>query len=298
METIKAQGYKKRFIDRHFTLIMCLPLIVISAAILAFPIGLAIQTSFTEWNLATGAVKKFAGLSNYIKLFRDYRFWNSVYVTLYFTGGAISISVVGGILLAQLLHKRFPGRKLVIGCLLLPMMASPIATAMIWKVMYDPTMGVLNFLLELFNLPPSVWASSSRTVIPSLILYDVWMGIPFVMIIVLAGFSMLPSEPFEAAQVDGASPFQTFWHITLPLLRPAIMVAFILRLIVVLKVFASIYAISGGGPGYSSETMYMYTYKQAFSYGNMGYSSSLGIVLFVIVATATFIFMRVLRKPK
>ncbi len=155
---------------------------------------------------------------------------------------------------------------------------------MVWLLMFEPTAGVINFVLGQLGLPKQLWIAGSATVIPSLVLVDVWEWTPLITLIVLAGLAGLPSEPFEAARVDGASYWQTLWRVTLPMLLPTISVAGLLRFIDCIKTFDIIYGMTGGGPGFSSETLNIYTYNQAFYYFNFGYASSLLVIFFTIVA--------------
>jgi len=204
--------------------------------------------------------------------------------------------VVLGVAAAFLLDfKEYKGKKIVNSILLLPMMATPVAVAMVWLLMFEPTAGVINFVLKQLNLPVSMWIADSKTVIPALALVDIWQWTPLVTLITLAGLTALPSEPFEAARVDGANIFQTIWYITLPMMMPTISVATLLRLIDCLKTFDIIYTMTGGGPGVSSETLNIYTYQQGFYYYNFGYASAILIQFFIIVL-AVSLFVAYTRK--
>ncbi|MCL4830708.1 MAG: sugar ABC transporter permease [Caldilinea sp.] len=215
---------------------------------------------------------------------RDARFWNAVLNTFYFTALAMVIELALGVAMALLIDaKDYPGKRVVTSLLLLPMMATPVAVAMVWLLMFEPTAGVINFVFGQIGLPKQLWIAGSSSVIPSLVLVDVWEWTPLITLIVLAGLAGLPSEPFEAARVDGASYWQTLWRVTLPMLLPTISVAGLLRFIDCIKTFDIIYGMTGGGPGFSSETLNIYTYNQAFYYFNFGYASSLLVIFFTIV---------------
>ncbi|MBP6440148.1 MAG: sugar ABC transporter permease [Caldilineaceae bacterium] len=214
----------------------------------------------------------------------DARFWNAVWNTLYFTALAITVELVLGVAIALLLDaKDYRGKRVVTSILLLPMMATPVAVAMVWLLMFEPTAGVINYALGELGLPKPLWIAGSNSVIPSLVLVDVWEWTPLITLIVLAGLAGLPSEPFEAARVDGASYLQILRRVTLPLLLPTISVAGLLRFIDCIKTFDIIYGMTGGGPGFSSETLNIYTYNQAFYYFNFGYASALLVIFFTIV---------------
>jgi multiple sugar transport system permease protein len=162
-------------------------------------------------------------------------------------------------------------------------------------MMYDPTAGLLNYLLSLIGQPPSLWVADPNLALACLVVVDSWKYTPLVMLIVLAGLSALPTDPYESAVIDGANSAQLFWHITLPLLRPTIMVAILFRSIDALKTFDSIFVITKGGPVYASETLNIYSFIQAFEYFNMGYSSALLMIFFALVMGVSVIFMRLRR---
>jgi multiple sugar transport system permease protein len=167
------------------------------------------------------------------------------------------------------------------------MVATPVAIALVWTMMFHPQLGVLNYLLTRVGLPPSLWVYSPQTVIPSLVLVETWQWTPLVMLIVLGGLATLPTEPLESAVVDGAGAWQIFRDITLPLILPFIMVAVVLRTIDALKAFDTIFTISQGGPGTASETINIYLYLQAFSFFRIGHASAVVMVFFVIIVACS-----------
>ena len=274
-----------RFVDRYDKWIFPFPAVAFILVLMVFPLGYTIWNSFTGWSLTAGVSADFQGFQNYVKLFTsDARFVNAIGKMFYFTAVAMFFEVLLGVAAAFMLdYKEYKGKRIVNSILLLPMMATPVAVAMVWLLMYEPTAGVINFVLKELHLPISLWIADSKTVIPALALIDVWEWTPLVTLITLAGLTALPSEPFEAAKVDGANLFQTIWYITLPMLMPTISVAALLRLIDCLKTFDIIYTMTGGGPGVSSETLNIYTYQQGFYYYNFGYASAILILFFVMV---------------
>ena len=187
----------------------------------------------------------------------------TIVTTLIFTLLAVLLPILVGTLAALAFNERFAMRGLIRGIFILPMMATPVAISLVWTMMFHPQLGVLNYLLSLVGLPPSEWVYSPRTVIPTLILVEVWHWTPLVMLIVLGGLSQLPREPYEAAEIDGAGYWTQFRFITLPLILPVLMVAIIIRTIDALKTFDTIYVIIDGGPGTASETINIFLYKQA-----------------------------------
>jgi multiple sugar transport system permease protein len=162
-------------------------------------------------------------------------------------------------------------------------------------MMFDPTSGLLNYLLALIGQPPSLWVADQNLALVCLVAVDTWIHTPLVMLIVLAGLSALPTDPYESAVIDGANAAQLLWHITLPLLRPTVMVAILFRSIDALKTFDTIFVITKGGPVYASETLNVYSFIQAFEYFNMGYSSALLMIFFALVMGVAIVFMRLRR---
>lgn len=275
-----------RSTDRFSRWLFPLPSVLFLLALMVFPLVYTITNSFTGWSLSEGNPRTFIGIQNYIHLFtNDPRFFNAIVQTFYFSFFALFFEVVLGVAMAIFIDARdYPGKRMVNTILLLPMMATPVAVAMVWLLMFEPTAGIVNYVLRTLHLPTSLWLAGSNTVIPSLALVDIWEWTPLITLIGLAGLSSLPSDPFEAARVDGASFLQTVRHITLPMLMPTLSVAILLRMIDVLKTFDIIYTMTGGGPGFSSETLNIYTYNQAFYYLNFGYASSILVIFFTVVA--------------
>lgn len=273
-----------RWLEKHLKWAFPLPAVLFIIVMMAFPILYTLRISFTEWSMSAVTPPKFVGLSNYTNLFTvDHRFWMSVFRTFYFTVLAVAGETLLGVALAMLLNRDFPGKNLMKTLFLLPMVATPVAIGMVWLLMFEPTIGFLNYFLGFFHIAPQTWVASETGALPSLVLVDVWQWTPMIALIVLAGLVSLPSDPFEAAEVDGATPLQTFWHVTLPMLRPTIGVAVILRAIDALKTFDIIYAMTQGGPNYASETLNLYGYTLGFSYFKMGSASALLMIFFAIV---------------
>jgi len=178
---------------------------------------------------------------------------------------------------------------------ILPMVATPTAIALVFVMMYHPTLGVANYLVSLVGLSPFRWTYSSATALYALALVDVWQWTPLIMLIALAGLASLPREPYEAAHLDGATAWQAFWHITLPLLRPTLVVAILFRAIDALKTFDIIFVMTQGGPANATETVNLLLFNQAFSYFNMGYAASMAVALFALVLGASLILIKVRR---
>jgi multiple sugar transport system permease protein len=200
----------------------------------------------------------------------------------------VLIGIWAAVCFARKLKLRGAARTLFI----LPMMATPVAIALVWTMMFHPQLGVLNYLLTSVGLPPSSWVYSADTVIPTLVMVETWQWTPLVMLIVLGGITSLPIDPYEAAAIDGASGWQMFRYITLPLIQPFIIVAAVMRIIDALKAFDTIFVITNGGPGTASETINMLLYQTAFGYYNLGYASAMVVVFFVLIMLLSLVLLR------
>jgi multiple sugar transport system permease protein len=252
--------------------------------------------SFQDWTIASTADPKFVFLDNYVTLFTtDTRFKNSIFVTFYFTLFGVTVQTLLGVTLALLFNRQFWGRGILRTLAILPMVATPVAIALIFVLMFHPTLGVMNYFLTVIGLPPWSWTYASSTVIPALVIVDTWQWTPLIMLIVLAGLAALPGEPYEAAMIDGASKAQMLWTITLPLLRPTIVTAALFRLIDSLKTFDIIFVMTQGGPGGASDTINIYLFNTAFAYFHMGMASSMVVIFFAIVLGVAILAVRIRR---
>jgi len=271
---------RKRAYARHYWPFV-VPAAIVVLGVIVFPWIFTLWMSVHDWKIGGG--RSYAGLANYQRLLTDERFHWSVLRTLYYTALAVVIPVVLGIAAALIFNRKFPLRGLARTVFILPMMATPVAVALVWTMMFHPQLGVLNWILSQFGIPPSMWVYDADTVIPTLVMVEVWHWTPLVMLLVLGGLASLPVDPYEAAKIDGATGWQAFRYITLPLLAPFIMVAVIIRTIDALKAFDTIYVITQGGPGTASETINIFLYLNAFAYYNMGYASAVVVVFFALI---------------
>ena len=284
------------WVDRHISWFFVLPAVLFLGAVLAFPIIYTGGLSLFRWSGAATTPPAWVGLGNYADIFAgDPGFRNAIWVTAYFTGVSLLIEVSLGVGLAQLLNREFLGKGITRTLLILPVAGTPVALALIWRHMYNPSNGIFTWFAEVLRLPPQRWLADAATVIPSLILFDVWQWTPLVMLITLAGLVSLPADIYEAAQIDGASPWQSFWRITLPLVRPTVVAAAMLRFMDSVKTFDQIYVSTQGGPGIASQTLNLYVFDQAFQYLHFGYASSLLVVLFFVILAGNVVLASVRR---
>ena len=271
------------FVDRHFKILAPLPAAVFVVVMILFPVIYTLFLSFTNWNLTSGSPLQVVALRSYGRVFREPRFLAAVARTFLFTLLAVGVETILGTALAVLRRRQFAGKGLVKLLLLLPLVAAPVAIGISWNLFYDPNIGLANYLLHEIGLGGLKWIYDSTTVIPSLAIVDIWQWTPMITLIVMAGLAGLSPEPFESARVDGATDSQILWRVTLPMVLPTIYTAMILRSIDGLKTFDIIYAMTGGGPGYASETLNIMAFKYSFEYFRMGQSSVLLVILFLIV---------------
>ncbi|MBI5031723.1 MAG: sugar ABC transporter permease [Chloroflexi bacterium] len=242
-------------------------------------------------DMRLGSASEFVGLQNFATLATYKRFLETVPRTFYFTVLSVLLPVILGVFAAEVFHQNFPLRGLLRGIYVAPMMATPVAIALVFTMMFHPQLGVLNYLLSLIGIPKQLWVYSPDTVIPALVLVEVWQWTPLVMLMVLGGLASLPTEPYESAVIDGANQWEMFRYITLPLIMPFLMIAIIIRTIDALKSFDIIYVITQGGPGTASETLNLYLYLQAFQFFQVGHASAVVIVFFAIIMVLAIILV-------
>ncbi len=273
-----------------------IPAVVVVGAVIIFPWMFTVWMSAFDWKI--GSVAHFVGFDNYVNLATNQRFIESIGHTFYFTVLAVVLPLVLGTIAALLFHREFRWRGVLRAVFTMPMMATPVAIALVWTMMFHPQQGVLNYLLSLVGLPPSLWVYSPTLVIPSLVLVEIWHWTPLVMLIVLGGLAALPAEPYESARLDGATEWQLFRFITLPLVAPFLIVAAVIRTIDAVKAFDTIYVISQGGPGTASETINLYLYLQAFAFYNVGNASAVVVVFFGIILALALLLLHVRQRAK
>jgi len=279
--------------ERKYAYFYILPGVVILALITLAPFIYDVILSFTNKSLVSAKAPIFIGLANYRDVVTSKYFWVAVVKTLQYTFFAVLIEMILGFILAFLFQVEFRGKVIIRSLLLLPMVATPIAIALLWKVMYNANSGIINYFLGLMNIPGIPWLASKKTAMLSVILVDVWQWTPFVFIIMSAGLSSLPEEPFEAAVVDGASLWQMLRYILIPLLKPILIIVLLFRIVDSFKAFDLIYVLTGGGPGIATETLNIHIFLNGFKYLNMGYAAALSIFLiFFIILISSFIVKR------
>lgn len=238
----------------------------------------------------------FVGLENYLSILQDGRFWNAVRNTATITVVSVSAELLLGMLAALAINRTFRGRGIVRAALLVPWAMTTVVTARMWEWIFNSNYGVFNALMFNLHLISSyrAWTASANTAIWVITGADIWKTTPFMALLLLAGMQLISADLYEAARIDGATSWQTFWRITLPLLRPAILVALLFRTLDAMRIFDLPFVLTGGGPGYATETLSIYAYRTLFTNLDFGYGSALSFGMFVIVMLLAFVYIRVL----
>jgi multiple sugar transport system permease protein len=272
--------------NQHRKWLLAAPAMIFVGLLIAVPLAWTGYLSLTDAQGSVRAESRFVGIANYLQVFGDTeRFWPAVLRTFTFTGGAVATEMVLGMGIALLLWRPFKGEKWVRVAILLPLVATPVAVGMMWRLIFDPNIGFANQFLSWFGIPAQPWLSGQTTALPTLIFVDVWQWTPMVVLILLAGLTSLSEEPDEAARVDGANAWQRFRFVTLPLLRSTVIVAIVLRGIDALKTFDILYSTKGKGGGsfHEVETLNVYAFGLSFDYNDYGISSTVLILFFLLI---------------
>jgi multiple sugar transport system permease protein len=281
-------------LDRAFTVIAVLPTFAVMLCIFGIPLLFSLYLSFTGWALDQALMGgRFVGLANYEDLLNDPVFVNSLGITFAYTSATVAAQMMLGLVIALLLNIDLPYMRILRTALVVPMMITPIVGALCWKLLLEPSLGFFNYLIG----QKIVWLGMPGTALLSVWVVSVWQSTPYVALILLAGLRSLPGEPLEAAAIDGANRRQSFWHITLPLLRPYLLVALLLRVIFEFRAFDNIYALTGGGPANATMVLSMFTYLTSF----VRFDFSLGaaaswIMLLISMVTCLFFIVTIRRR--
>ena len=284
------------FVNKHIKWVFSLPVLIFMAVMVVIPIVMTLVFSLCDWNLLMGTGMKLNWGKNYLDVLGSREFWQSLAITFYYTGLATVAELLLGVAIALILNREFIGKNAVKTIVLLPYMMAPVAVGLMWMLFYEPSSGLINYIFSVVGLPRSSFVSAKETVIPAIAVVETWQMTPMVVIVCLAGLSSLPADPMEAARVDGATPVQAFFKITLPLLTQTLFSIGLLRYIDIFKSFDLIYALTKGGPANASRTLNLYAYETAFSYYKFGTSSTMLMILFVIVMILSIVVMKIQRK--
>lgn len=268
------------------------PSVIFLFLVTLVPMGYVLYASFSNWVLTKSPTPKLTGFQNYIKLFTDDYFFNALKVTGVFTTVSLFVEILLGTLIALLLFRQFKGRGIVRSFILIPMMITPAVIGLIWRIMLNSDFGVINYILSCFGVDAPAWLASTKTALGCIIAVDVWEWTPFVALSVLAALQSRSQELVESARIDGAGPLKVFRYITFPHIQPVLYIAASFRLGALLRWFDTIYVMTSGGPGRSTQNLPMYIYQTGFYYLNMGYSSTIAVFLLFLTIILTYGFVR------
>ena len=240
------------------------------------------------------------GLGNFARLFSDNFFLTALVHTFVYAVAALTCEFLLGLGLALLLNQQIRGRGVFRASLLIPMMLPAVVVGVVWRLMLNPNFGAINGTLKQLgiNTESLTWIASPKLAMLSVIAVDVWQWTPFVFLVLLAGLQAIPQEPYEAALIDGSSRWQTFWHVTLPLLKPSILIVLLLRTMDLLRVFDQIFILTEGGPGFATETISLYIYRTAFRFFDFGYAAAMSFVLLALTNVISAMYIKFLQSKE
>jgi len=271
--------------------LLSLPALLVCIGIL-IPFVTAVVYSLQRYNLSFPDARAFIWFGNYVNLFTDAQFWNTVRVSLEYTLLTVGVQLLLGLGIALLLQRRVLINDLMSVLLILPLMVAPAIASLMWKLMTNPNFGVLSYLLSLIGLPDFKWASDPSSAMFTVVLVDTWVYTPFITVLLLAGLRALPRQPFEAAELDGVPASFVFFRITLPMLTPYILTAALFRMLDSIQQFDIIYSMTQGGPGNALTVFQVQAYLEAFSFSNIGRSAALVMVLWAITYALSTVFIK------
>ena len=273
--------------DRRFGYILAAPSVLIVVLIILFPISFAIVSSFFDYTLINKSFNNFIGIENYLNAIKNERLFNSIIVTFFFVILVVFFEFLLGFFIALLLNSIEKFKSIYYFILLLPLLINPIVVGLIWRMFLHPQLGILNYLLSLLGIEPVNWLGDPQMAFVTIIFVDIWHQVSFMIILLLAGLSAIPKEPYEAARSDGANIIDCFLHITLPYMRPVIIVTILIRLIFAIKTYDLIYIMTKGGPGDATDLISYYIYRSAFISLNLGEAAAMSSILLTIIILLT-----------
>lgn len=278
--------------ERRLGAVLVAPSLAVIALVAAYPIGYAVWLSLNEYSVITPGLSRFVGLDNYVEALSSSDFWGAWTTTIFFTVISVSLELVIGLVMALIMHEAFRGRALLRAVVLVPWAILTVVTAITWRTIFEPELGFVNTMLSTLSLPGAdvVWLGEEGYALAVMILADVWKTAPFMALLLLAGLQGIPNELHDAAKVDGATTWQRFRRITLPLLIPAITVALIFRSLDALRIFDLPYILTRGANG--TETLSLIAQEELVTNRNTGFGSALSVLTFLTVMSISFLYIR------
>ncbi len=285
------RGRSRGIPERRLAALMVAPSMILIGVVAAYPIAYAIWLSLHEYSVRVAGLSRWAGFKNYTSALGDSEFWTAVKTTFIFTAGSVFFETLLGLAMAMAMHAAFKGQGLLRTVVLVPWAVLTVVTAIMWQTIFDPTLGLVNSLLGTVGLPDDTnWLGESPHALIVMIIADVWKTAPFMALLLLAGLQVIPGEIYEAAKVDGATAWQRFVKITLPLLKPALLVALIFRTLDALRIFDLPFVLTKGAHG--TTTLSIISYETFSTNRILGLGSALAILTFLIVMFVSFVYIR------
>lgn len=282
--------------DRRFGWLLTLPGLLSLVLVVAFPLLFTVYSSFFQYELVRPVLDTYVGTGNFESAFNENYFKESAWVTVKFVLAVVILEFLIGFLVALMLNSVTRFKNIYYLILLMPLLINPVVVAQIWRMLLHPELGIVNYLIVSFGGRKVNWLGSPDIAFWTVVLVDIWHQVSFMIVLLLAGLAALPREPYEAARMDGASSLQAFFHITLPLMRPVIMVTLLIRLIFAFKTFDLVFIMTRGGPGTSTYLISYFVYRSAFFSGDLGQAAAISIVLLAFVLLLTVLLYRYMRS--
>jgi len=281
-----------------FEVLCILPALIATLAVIVVPLLYSLGISFYRYVLTDPANIRFVGFANYAQAFADPTFLSALKTTVIFTGGTVGAQFVLGMAFALVVHNLSFGQGLIRTAMLVPIFMTPAVAAFMWRFILHPDLGIMNYFVSMLGFGKPVWLGDPSLALFSVMAVDIWRNTPFMFLIFLAGMQSLPSELYEAADVDGASPWQKFISVTVPLLKPLILVALIIRGMDAVREFDILFIMTGGGPGNATETIALATQRYSFRVYNMGLGSAVSYIIFIVVFAFSVFFVRQMQRTQ
>jgi multiple sugar transport system permease protein len=296
---VNKKKNKKRNGDAASSWLFLLPTMVFMSLTALFPLLYSVYLSFFKLKINMPNQKPvFIGLANYIRMFQDKLLATSTVNTALFAIVSVALEVILGLMIAMVICSDKRWARGITSLFMIPMIMAPVAVGTLWRMMLDPSTGIINYFLHFFGIGEITWLGSPGTAMFSVIMANVWQLTPWVTVICVAGLKSMPLDCIQAAIVDGATPQQIFWKIVLPLMKPVLVIVLMIRFIDAFKVFDTIYVMTNGGPGASTEMLPDYIYKQGLKYFDAGYTAALAIVFVLIMTLCTLLFLKWRKKEE
>lgn len=279
--------------QERFGFVMITPSMLFLFIMGAFPLIMLVVMSSFRIDLTYPAGNRWFGFGNYLQMVHDSRFWHAVWVTAIYTISTVFLQVVTGLALAMAFFRNFRGQGFLRVSVLLPMILAPVVVGLAFRTMImTPQYGILDYISMVLGFGSKPWLVDPSWALFSVIIIHTWQWTPFAFLVFLASLHALPSDPLEAGLMDARNAWQRFWHVILPMIRPAVVIVIIFRTMIALRAFAAIFSATGGGPGTATEILNLYTYRESFNSLNLGYGAALGTALLVITVLISMGFFR------